>query len=257
MTTNEWNAIDNVEREFQVFYCAFLDMLGYKAKSARFFTNEFNLPGRIQRATTTASTQRRIISAVVDTTDIRVEVFSDSIVILKPVDDGGIVGVFLFASALAANLGLEGLFVRGGISIGKHSDEMTDSDFRVLTSEALQKAYLLESNKAGTPRILIDPELIPGLQHVERRMVAKDGDEFILHYANHVVNRQGDNLDDVYSEMCEIQKAKNHTEDPAIRAKLQWLLDYYHWTIALIDGIDSERFNRFVSDAGTVFELLE
>jgi len=257
MAIDSWNAIDAAQRKFPVFCCAFLDMLGYKEKSARFFANEYNLPGRIQRATTTISTAMTITTALVDTTGISVEIFSDSIVILKPVGGGGIASVFFFAQVFVANLGLEGLFVRGGISIGKHSDEMTETGFRVLTSEALQKAYLLESKMARTPRILIDPELITGLQPDERRMVAKDGDEPMLHYANFVVNRRGDNLDDVYAEMCEIQNTKDHTDDPDIRVKLQWLLDYYHWTIGLIGGTVSERFNRFVSAARPAFGLLE
>ena len=50
MATEEWDSIDKVQYNFEDYYCAFLDILGYKEKMNLFFQNKFNLYGRVQRA---------------------------------------------------------------------------------------------------------------------------------------------------------------------------------------------------------------
>jgi len=49
----------------------------------------------------------------------------------------------------------DGILLRGGISIGGHKE-----DNNMIFSEALVKAYKIEKDKAVTPRILIDSEII-------------------------------------------------------------------------------------------------
>ena len=257
MANNEWNEIDGITREFPIYYCAFLDILGYKEKSELYFRNRFNIPERIERAFATAMTAARVTSCLVDTSGLTIETFSDSIVILQPADNRGIGVLLLIASIFVSNLSFESLFVRGGISIGKHSEYITSTGFRVLTSEALQRAYKLESEVADTPRVVIDQKIIGNLGTQEKGMIISEGETFILHFANHAIERQGTNLDDVYSEMIDIKQVRDNATDDRIRAKYQWLLDYYYWTIALIDGIDASRFLPFTSVAESRFTMLK
>ena len=253
MASKSWNAIDQTKLVFPLYYCAFLDMLGYKDKSALYFKNEFNIPGRIERAMESISLSIRLSELLVDTTEISIETFSDSIVIFQPAKPDGAANILLFSSIFVSNLGFEGLFVRGGIAMGKHHDYRTKTGFRVLTSEALQKAYYLESICAQMPRVIIDSEMIPFLSAQEKSMIIMDGTMPMLHYANHVINREGQNLNNVYAEMSDIKQAMDTTKDMGVRDKCQWLLDYYYWTISKIMNADVSRFLLFTSVAKTRF----
>jgi hypothetical protein len=257
MATKEWDEIDGHTKEFPIYYCAFLDVLGYKQKSELYFKNQFNLPERIERAFVTVSTTQLFTSILVDTSTITIESFSDSIIILQPADKRGIGGLLLFASFFTSNLSFEDLLVRGGVSMGKHSDYKTVTGFRVLTSEALEKAYRLERERAKMPRVLIDPQVVSHLGVQEKSLIIKDGDDFILHFATQLVNCQGKNLDDVYSEMCDIKQVRDNAKEANVREKYQWVLDYYYWTVSQIDGIDADRFLPFTSVAKSRFTFVE
>jgi hypothetical protein len=253
MATDDWNKIDTYKRDFPLYYCAFLDILGYKNKSESFFRNEFNLPSRIERAIKTASLANKTTSLLVDVSGLTIESFSDSIIIMKPAS-GGIASLLQFSAHFVSNLSFEGLLVRGGISIGKHFDEVNDLGFRVLASEALQRAYLLESKKAITPRVLIDPCVIERMTRQEKDMLIKDGTDYMLHFSNYAINREGSNLDTVFSEMVDIKKLLDDATESGVRDKYQWVLDYYYWTITQIDGVDSARFLPFTSAGGSKFK---
>ena len=247
MATPDWNNIDKFEETFPEYNCAFLDILGYKQKAVGFFDQRFNLYGRINRAFEVAAISNLFTSLLVNSRDLKVEIFSDSIIMTQPRTKSG-AGVLLpYACHFASTLSCEGLFVRGGIAKGRHCRKQTDQGFEFLASEALQKAYLLEHEKAVFPRVLIDHELVKEMPDEERALVLADGTDYIVDFAHHLINREGKNSDYVLAEMTDIQSEMNEQKDQAIVAKLQWLLDYYYWTISTNPKWNSQPFEKFRS----------
>ncbi len=92
--------------------------------------------------------------------------FSDSIVISQPFDSFFDISEFVeFISKIQYTLLVEGILIRGGISIGTlyHSD-------KYIFGTAIISAYKLENEKAIYPRIIIDERLI---QEISRRIENK------------------------------------------------------------------------------------
>jgi hypothetical protein len=242
-----WNSIDQFTETFDVYNCAFLDILGYKQKAVDYFDQRFNLYGRINRALTKASVAQNLTAMFIDTSGLTVEIISDSIIMLQPAQTSGLGPLLPFACHFASLLSFEGLLIRGGIGRGRHTRKTTKQGFGFLASEALQKAYHLESTIAVYPRILIDRDLVPYLPHEELGLVIREQDNFILHFAHHVINREGANAADVHGEMSELYLAMTQTVDEGIRAKYQWLLDYYYWTLDQNPNWNSDDFRSFSS----------
>jgi len=253
MTTPDWNSIDQFEETFPEYNCAFLDILGYKQKAADYFDRHFNLYGRINRAFSTAAAAQLLTSFLMDCSNLKVEVFSDSIIMTQPKRGSGIGVILPFTCHFASLLSYEGLFIRGGISRGRHCRKQTDQGFDFLASEALQKAYLLESKKAVFPRVLIDSELVLDMPIEEKTLVVSEGEDYFVDFAHHVINRQGNNFDDVVAEMNEIQSEINNQTDDGVVAKLQWILDYYCWTISNNPSWNPDSFTAFRSNAPRKF----
>ncbi|HMO41695.1 MAG TPA: hypothetical protein PKE26_15475 [Kiritimatiellia bacterium] len=257
MASHQWDSIDKVHIDCTEYYCAFLDILGYKEKAALFFAGSYNLPGRINRAMEGVSLTDHIARPLMDITRLSVDVFSDSIIITNPADKFGCATLMIYIMSFISQLSLEGLHIRGGLSMGRHYSQASVINSRILISEALQRAYILESQKALYPRVLIDPIVIETLSKQELSRVALDGDDYMLHYAHGLINREGLNLDDMYREMIEILETMNRLNDPKSEAKLQWLLDYYVWTIHTIPDVDTSRFEIFKGKSTRTFRLLQ
>ena len=85
-----------------------------------------------------------------------VTMFSDSIVISQTIDDFFDISEFVeFTSKMQYHLLIEGILIRGGISIGNlyHSD-------RYIFGNGMISAYKIESEKAVYPRIVIDKNVM-------------------------------------------------------------------------------------------------
>ena len=176
---------------------------------------------------------------------------------MQPATEAGLGALLPFACLFASTLSFEGLFIRGGIAQGRHIRKKTDQGFNFLASEALQKAYLLESEKAVSPRVLIDSDLIATLPAGERQLVIHENNDFILHFAHHVINRRGDNISDVQAEMKELQAEMNRQNSEKIKLKYQWLLDYYYWTIERNPNWEANDFHKFSSGMNRGFSELD
>jgi hypothetical protein len=253
----QWNAIDQFTENFTVYNCAFLDILGYKEKALDYFNQHFNLYGRINRALAMVSTAQHLTAPVLNTTDLSIEIVSDSIVMMQPAAHSSLGTLLLFTCHFASFLSFEGLVIRGGIAQGRHIRKRTDQGFDFLASEALQKAYLLESQQAINPRILIDPDLISDLSSEERKLVIHENTDFIVHFAHYIINRKGANVADVKGEMNELHSAMSQHGNNGIRQKYQWLLDYYYWTIKQNPYWDANVFRHFSSGACRRFAELD
>lgn len=262
MATNDWNAIDNYDNNASEHFCAFIDILGYKDKAERFFQGEFNLQGRFNRAMGTTVKLFNLTSCLIDTNQIKVKFFSDSIVITLPELEGssdGKFGLILFCAILSSHLSFEDLFVRGGISKGAHIESIDSTEFSFLASIALQKAYAIESSIAGNPRIVIDPALVHNLGRVSAETLdylAMEDDHCFVHFARHLINKEGNNQKIVLQEMIDIQTAMNAVTDERIKDKYRWVLDYYYWTLSTTPNVDITEFSQFQSGLHRSFRVL-
>jgi len=257
MATPEWNGIDQFSETFPVYNCAFLDILGYKLKAQEYFDQRYNLYARINRALTTVAVAQALTTPLLGTSELTLEIISDSIIMLQPARQRGLGALLPFACQFASNLGIEGLFLRGGIARGRHCRRKTEQGFDFLASEALQKAYLLESQKAVTPRVLIDSDLMDDLPSEEKQLIIRENGEFILDFAHYVINRGGSNFSDVHAEMTDLWAEVNRQTCDKIKAKLQWILDYYCWTINQNPNWDVAAFRVFNSGKDRRFARLE
>jgi hypothetical protein len=255
MALPEWDKIDEFSEVFPTYSCAFLDILGYKQKVLAYFDQRFNLYGRIKRALQTVVVAQAVTAPLLDTSDLTVEIISDSIIMLQPATQG-LATLLSFACHFASALSFQDLFLRGGVAQGRHSRRKTEHGFDFLASEAFQNAYQLESEKAKTPRVLIDANLIPGLTPETKALVLREGNNYILDFAHHVINREGNNSSNIHAEMTDIQARKQNT-CTEVRAKLQWVLDYYYWTISQNPKWDASAFAGFKSEEDRHFARLE
>jgi hypothetical protein len=256
-STSGWDSIDQFSETFPVYNCAFLDILGYKEKSGDYFAQRFNLYGRINRAITTAVTAWNQTAHFPLTSGLTIEIISDSIIILQPDKEFALGAIMLFACHIVRLLSFEGLFIRGGVSQGRHCRRKTESGFDFLASEALQKAYKLESEKAVHPRVLIDENLIDKLLPAERKFVIRENNDTILHFSDPIINDEGANRDHVHALLSEWQAAMDHHSDGKTKLKYLWLLDYYYWTISTNPNWDVNAFRLFHSGTTRGFAELK
>lgn len=250
MASDNWNSIDKYSIQSNEYYCAFLDILGYKEKSDKFFVGEYNLQGRFKQAIINSIETIKLAKMLncVNLSKLKIEFFSDSIILTHPVNENktdALHNILHFSSVFIANLTFEELFVRGGIAKGQHSFE-ENGQFSFLSSKALEKAYLLESKKAIYPRIVIDKEVLENIDEYNlSKFVAKNKEDFILHYSPQLINSEGDNLNDVLLELEDIYKIYINTNEDKVKEKYLWIIKYYYWTLTNIKNIDLDKFDKF------------
>ncbi len=245
-----------LHRDFPLYNCTFLDILGYKQKAIDYFDQRLNLLRRIERALSSVTTAMALTAPVLDTSNLTIEIISDSIIMFQPATGPSLGAMLPFTCQFASTLSYEGLLVRGGISRGRHHRCRTKYDFDFLASEALQNAHLLESKKAKNPRILVDSALVEHLPLGEKDLVIREGNKFIVDFAHHVINREGRNFGDVHAEMADLQDDMRRQSCRKIKRKIQWILDYYYWTIHSNPKWDATAFRRFASRTNRRFVRL-
>lgn len=203
MATEEWDSIDKSQYNFEDYYCAFLDILGYKEKMNLFFQNKFNLYGRVQRAMHGAGVE----PTPQDTPDgIVTRIFSDSIILTAKKEDIHIEVMLNYIAQLTAWFGYEGLFLRGGLSCGKLLEDFGNKEsFSFLASEGLVKAYQMET-QATYPMIAIDDDIVSNIDNPE--CIIKNGNKYMLNYVRYVINEFASNECDVIAEIQEIVDKK-------------------------------------------------
>lgn len=262
MALDSWNEIDDFILDSECYYCAFLDILGYKNKSDEFFDGCFNLHGRYERALSSSLELLNNVSeyGFIDTSRLEVKFFSDSIIITHPKytnKEDSFFNILFLCKVLSAHLSFEGLFIRGGISQGQHIEKTNKPyNFSFLSSKALEKAYMLESTKAIYPRILIDDDIIPDMSEHNLTMIVKNASNYMVHFSPQLINSEGDNQLAVKLEMEDIYKIYESETDKRVKDKYGWLLCYYYWTLSIIPGVNMNKFKKFKVGNACDFERI-
>nr|WP_146219548.1 hypothetical protein [Pseudomonas sp. RW407] len=91
---------------------------------------------------------------------IEIILFSDSIVLSANLENQGIIEILRNSIAIQKSLLSRNILTRGGIAFGKHYQ-----DDKTLYSEALIKAYNLETKIAKFPRVIIEHDLLDWLRN--------------------------------------------------------------------------------------------
>ena len=180
------------------------------------------------------------------------KMFSDCICISCKKSDSYIGSFMQWISFFQANLAENGIFIRGGLAIGRHFENE-----QIIFSKGLVNALELEK-KAVYPRILIHPEIIGLLQdkHIKgfppnfapKNFALKDNDErYFLDYLNSY-RLQGSffSLKFPFHKNSIEKQIKLNLNNPKIIYKYWWLAEYYNLKVE--EFFDEDKYNSFKID---------
>lgn len=147
--------------------------------------------------------------------------FSDSVVLSVPYSVDNFSSICQIISSYQYDLLCSGILCRGGVSYGKH---FSTEDF--LFSHGLIDAYNIESKLALNPRVVISKALIElvfgSVVNVNDQLLLEESDGlFFLGYFN------GETIAENQRALEKILPDKL-SENPSIRAKQIWLIDYFN-----------------------------
>lgn len=147
--------------------------------------------------------------------------FSDSVVLSVPYSTDNFISICQIISSYQYDLLCSGILCRGGISYGKH---FSTEDF--LFSHGLIDAYNIESKLALNPRVVISKALIElvygSTSKVSDKFILEECDGlFFLSYLN------GETVAENQRVLEEILPEKL-SDNPSIRAKQIWIIDYFN-----------------------------
>ncbi|MGO0308798.1 hypothetical protein ACTL6P_19785 [Endozoicomonas acroporae] len=163
--------------------------------------------------------------------------FSDSVVLSVPYGTDNFHSICRIISNFQYDLLCSGILCRGGVSYGKH---FSTEDF--LFSHGLIDAYSIESKLALNPRVVISKALIElvygNLRDVDSEILIEENDGlFFLDYLN------GDSIE-INKSIVEQVLPQQLSENPSIRAKQIWVVDYFNSKYPDHKIRESSRFNR-------------
>ena len=191
-------------------YVAYLDILGYKEfldSDVRAGTQTFK--DRMTKAFRTfegINTSRHHYKAISDSIFITCTERSAAKEFLVVVRD-------VYISFLA-----QGLMIRGGVSFGQHFENQS-----ITYSPVLTKAYLLESEVAEFPRVMIDSNLDDMFPDLKRDgLILRTGDHWFLNIATN------ENFKNVWDAAEGTFRSSTHAiqKSERVRIKHRWLQDF-------------------------------
>ncbi len=124
---------------------AFIDILGFKDQTKRCLDDP-----ELLKALDRGLASTDMLSEPYQGYTTSVRMFSDCICVSSPFEPNNVFKFIYTIEAVQMNLACAGVFMRGGIAIGRHFESP-----RMILSEGLIEAYQLESTQAKFPRILL------------------------------------------------------------------------------------------------------
>lgn len=162
--------------------------------------------------------------------NVEIILFSDSIVLSTRLENSSIVNMLEDSIAVQRSLITRGILTRGGIAFGKHYQ-----DEKTLYSEALIKAYNIETKYAKFPRIVIDSDLLDWITNdndttteqaqkiCDLSICDKDGYSFLDYLSPDLLECSLQILNSSHSSIT----------NPSILEKYHWLDSYHNYKCRL------------------------
>jgi len=164
---------------------------------------------------------------------VEIILFSDSIVLSTKLENKSIINIIRSSIAVQKSLISRSILTRGAIAFGKHYQ-----DEKTLYSEALIKAYNIETKLAKFPRIVVENDLLDWLKNDndttqeqlkeihESSLCDKDGGVFLDYLSA-----------DLLEYSLQILNSNNRTiKSPNILEKYQWLDSYHNYKSTIYDA---------------------
>lgn len=234
-------------------YTAFIDILGFQ-KSILNIENEPESYEKIVIALTNVSELDQLrknvrpkqsdpnaVQHLENYQDLRVQVFSDCILISANENELGLTAVTAMSAVAFAMLFSCGFFARGAIT----KDQLSH-DEKIVFGKALVRAYSLEQKVAIFPRIILSSEVVEDIENKNPSIPFKidfDGESF-LDVFNSMI---GDIIESWNKIQTNIQYHINlnngrnklvneikSEKDPSIQQKLNWLKNYFNDSATLL-----------------------
>lgn len=174
----------------------------------------------------------------IDLTNFTIKMFSDCICTSAPPNYFGYLWTVLNLASIQKSLLKHRILLRGAISLGRHYQ--SDS---LIFSEALVRAYQMESHVAMHPRIVLDARLVSRFMEslpdgkarevMTNILLLRDSDnQVFINYHNLVndseTNRNRERNLEIERDLI-VQGRAEHADDFSIMAKLAWLERYHNF----------------------------
>jgi len=218
--------------ELKEYIVAFIDLLGFTAMVQHDCERPKQEYRYIEALYTIHLKTKELKKTIIG---LEITQFSDSVVLAIPYSQENYTKVVDVISNYQYDLLNSGILCRGGVSYGKH---FSTEDF--LFSNGMIDAYKIESTIASTPRVIISKELIDlvypasELSTNEHLILESDG----LYFINYMKNGNSDNSWEAICKSIPDQLSEN----PSIRSKQIWLIDYYNHQFPESKQKDIHRF---------------
>jgi hypothetical protein len=159
-------------------YLTFIDILGFREMVARMG----RAPKFYNEVLSHLSAMRKTLPPrnVKAATDLRVQSFSDSIVLSSRPTPDGLWHLLFVVHDLANALLPRGIFIRGGVARGRmHHEE------DILFGQAMVDAYDLETNVAGHPRIVLSKRV-----WLDAQRAAQEDEVWAAYYSSRLIRAE-------------------------------------------------------------------
>lgn len=165
-----------------------------------------------------------------------VKQFSDAVVLAQLYSPDAFSQFINQVIAFQLSLLIDGVLCRGGVSYGKHYEKAN-----FVFSDALIKAYRIESARANYPRIVVDDDLMDlltptGVVRSASIVREADGSRF-LDYLRNCNRDQGLEAIRALTDGWEAEPVR-------VREKLRWLREYFSFSFPGFGDLDVRRFKR-------------
>lgn len=178
-----------------------------------------------------------------------IQIFSDSIILTAPLSTEGVKEIAEAILSLQAKFLENSILLRGGLAFGRHYQ-----DQRVLFSEALINAYIVEKTLSRFPRVLIEHNLWDWFinhdqveaeikKYVEKlTIIDSDGYRFLNYIDHNKLEEQRALI------LTSIENAPK--DSPSVLDKYQWLVRYFNFI-----ALNAERKDLQIEKLQTGFSL--
>lgn len=255
--------------DYETRIVAFVDILGFKSMVDESVVDHYAYL-RIHDALEDFRQIKKEKEDALYDKDVKVTTFSDSLVISYPIDYvGGLFYILNDLTYLQFILLQQGVFVRGGITIGKLRHVQTE-----IFGPAMNEAYHLESTQAVYPRIIISEETInKGIDNTYEKksdpameayswkseaddvfeMLKKDSDGwYSLDYL-----RVADEMDSTEDYIFALEKVRNYIEKALLAnkgndhvvEKYKWVANYFNVVLCEIEKEHKTRMDVIEVDS--------